>query len=152
MPRIDDTDRRYASLLLRYHRLLGGQETSDEAIQVEDEMTALWQQLDPVQRKSLSGLASDLSWVRPVGRLAPKPEDVSLEDCDTLDEARRIGDWHELLHQIRVCASSIPWSDSARLRAEAWSSLGQADLAGVFWEFSRLSSDVSSSSEPKPRG
>jgi hypothetical protein len=49
----------YADRLLHHHRLLAeGKETGDETVAVEDEMTDLWERLDLVQRKSLSGLGS----------------------------------------------------------------------------------------------
>lgn len=155
-PAVNEVYLEYASRLLQHHRLLAeGRESSDEAILVEDEMTELWEQLDPVQRKSLSGLGSDLNWVRRGGQpapYAPKPDDVSPEDRKALEEAGRVGDWHRLLHQLRACATSIPWSESARLRAEAWSKLGQAHIAGVFQEFLSRAPDLSSSSGPKPQG
>jgi hypothetical protein len=141
-PTMNETYLEYAKRLLQHHRLLaGGKETADETITVEDEMTELWDRLDPIQRKSLSGLSSDLNWVRRGGApapLGPKPEDVSPADRHALDEARNASDWHRLLHQLRVCAPSIAVVDLARLRAETWSRLGQAGIAGAFQEFSRL--------------
>jgi hypothetical protein len=138
-PTVNDRYKEYADLLLEHHRRLAeGEETADEMIRVEDEMTELWEQLDPIQRKSLSGLGSDLNWVRRGGTpapLAPRPEDVSPEALKSLDETRNASNWHTLLHQLRLCGSAIPASDLARLRAETWSKLGEPQIAGVFLEF-----------------
>jgi hypothetical protein len=141
-PRMDEVYLEYAKRLLRHHELLTeGKESANETSQVEDEMTELWDQLDAIQRKSLSGLGSDFHWVRRDGRpahWAPGARELSPEDRTALDEARARADWHRLLHQLRVCAPSLPTIDLAEQRAEIWSTLGQPLIARVFDEFSRL--------------
>ncbi len=155
-PTVNEVYREYADLLLRHHRRLAeGEPTADETIEVEDEMTELWEQLDPIQRKSLSGLGSDLNWVRRGGLaapLAPKPEDVTTEAWKALDEASNASNWHTLLHQLRLCGPAIPANDLARLRAEIWSKLGEPQIARVFRELLPHSLEESSSSGPRPRG
>ncbi len=149
-PTLNEAYLDYADRLLQHHRLLGeGKETADELRAVEDEMTDLWDRLDPIQRKSLSGLGSDLNWVRRGGTLAPrgpKPEDVSPADRQALQEARNTSEWHRFLHQLRVCAPALPVLDLARLRAETWSQLGQPRIARVFDEFCRHNVPSTSSS------
>jgi hypothetical protein len=155
-PTVNEVYRKYADLLLRHHRRLAeGEESADETIRVEDAMTELWDRLDPIQRKSLSGLGSDLNWVRQgagPAPLAPKPAEVSPEARKVLEQARNASNWHTLLHQLRLCGSAIPADDLARLRAEAWSKLGEPQIAGFFQEFLRHSPEESSSSRPRPRG
>jgi hypothetical protein len=145
-PVVNEVYREYADRLLRHHHLLAeGEESSDEAIRVEDEMTELWDRLDPVQRKSLSGLGSDLNWVRRGGRLAPlapRPEDISPGDWEALHAASAASNWHTFLHQLRLCGALIPVNELARLRAETWSTLGEPRIARVFQESLRLSSEV----------
>ena len=149
-PTMNEVYLEYADRLLQHHRLLGeGKEAADETLAVEDEMTELWDRLDPIQRKSLSGLGSDLNWVRRGGVSAPrgaKPEDVSSADRQALQEARNASDWHGVLHQLRVCAPLIPLKDLARLRAETWSKLGLPQIACVFDEFLRANVPSTSSS------
>ena len=61
-PAIDAVFREYADLeLRRHHLLLGGKEDSPEIAAAEDRMDELWTKLDDVQRRSLSGMASDLN-------------------------------------------------------------------------------------------
>jgi hypothetical protein len=155
-PIVNEAYREYADLLLQHHRRLAeGEESADETIRVEDAMTELWDRLDPIQRKSLSGLGSDLNWVRQGARpapLAPRPEDVSPEARKALDEARNASNWHTLLHQLRLCGSAIPANDLARLRAEAWLKLGEPQIARIFQELVPHSPEGSSSSRPRPRG
>jgi hypothetical protein len=133
----------YASRLLQHHRLLAeGSANADETVAVEDEMTGLWEELDSVQRKSLSGLGSDLNWIRHGGSLPPlgsKPDNVSSEGQRSLVEARNASEWHEVLHQLRVCAPYVPPSALASLRAEAWAKIGLLQIARAFSDFaSRL--------------
>jgi hypothetical protein len=145
----------YAERLLQHHRLLSdGKEAADETFAVEDELTELWDRLDSIQRKSLSGLGSDLNWVRRGGAFAPsgpRIDDVSPADRQALHEARNASDWHGVLHQLRICAPSIPLMDLARLRAETWSKLGLPQVAGVFEEFLRVNTSSTSTSS-KPSG
>jgi hypothetical protein len=154
-PTMNEAYREYADRLLQHHRFLGeGKDRADETLAVEEEMTELWDRLDPIQRKSLSGLGSDLTWVRRGGAPAPrgpKLEDVSPADRQALQEARNASDWHGVLHQLRVCAPSIPLVDLARLRAETWSELGLPQIASVFDEFLRVNAH-STSSSPRPSG
>jgi hypothetical protein len=145
----------YADRLLQHHRLLSdGKETADETLAVEDAMTELWDRLDSIQRRSLSGLGSDLNWVRRGGAPAPsgpKFEDGSPTDWQALHGASNALDWHGFLHQLRVCAPAIPVRDLARLRAETWSKLGLPQVAGVFEEFLRVNTSSTSTSS-KPSG
>ena len=141
-PAMNEAYLEYTSRLLQHHRLLAkGAETADETAAVEDEMTELWEQLDSVQRKSLSGLGSDLNWVRRGGSPAPldlKPRDFSSDDQRTLVEAKNASDWHTLLHQLRVCAPCVPPSLLAYLRAEAWAKIGLPQIAFVFSDFASM--------------
>jgi hypothetical protein len=149
-PKIDFAYLEYANRLLQQHRLLAdGNESSDETIAVEDEMTKLWEHLDSIQHKSLAGLSSDLNWVRRGGvpaPLGPRADDVSQESLLALDEATRASDWHRLLHLLRVCAPTFRTFDLARFRAETWSKLGQPLIASVFNEFCRLALPATSHS------
>jgi len=128
----------YAALLLRHHRLLvDGRVDADETAAVEERMTQLWEGLDATQRKSLAGLGSDLNWVRrgALAPLAPRPQDVSQADLGELARAKEAGEWHKVLHQLRVCTPKVPPAQSAQCRAEAWKAIGQPLIARVFSEY-----------------
>jgi hypothetical protein len=150
---IDDVYKQYAELLLRHHYLLS--EDKDEAPEteaIEEEMTTLWDQLNPVQRKSLSGLGSDLSWIRRKYQPAPKgrrPEDVTEQDFESLLQARATGDWHEVLHYLRLCAPKTPPSQTAYARAMAWSELGLPKLARVFYDVATSLERPEQNGEPR---
>jgi tetratricopeptide (TPR) repeat protein len=137
-PTIDDSYRRYVDLLLRHSRLLaerGDEDAETEA--VEEEMTGLWDHLDAVQRRSLSGLGSDLNWVRNGCQLAPRsrrPEEVTPQDRQAIVEALGRDDWHGVLHHARVCSPGIPPYELARTRAVAWQAIGFPQLAGRFFD------------------
>jgi hypothetical protein len=140
-PAMDETYLRYADLLFQHQQLLAtGREEADETTAVEDELMTVWEELDAVQRQSLSGLGSDLNWVRRGGVAAPRAGsrgDVSPEELQRLRMIEGSGDWHRLLHQLRVCAPALPISRLASLRAAAWSALGQPRIAAVFSDFAR---------------
>ena len=137
-PTIDDTYRRYADLLLRHSRLLaerGDEDAETEA--VEEEMTRLWDHLDAVQRRSLSGLGSDLNWARNGCQLTPRSrrsEDVTSQEFQAIGEAKDRGDWHGVLHHLRVCSPRIPPFGLAGQRALAWRAIGFPQLASVFFD------------------
>ncbi len=137
-PTVDEVYRRCAELLLRRHRLLSEAKDEDaEAETGEEEMTRLWDRLDAVQRRSLSGLGSDLSWVRRGFELAPRrrrPEEVTPQDFQSLVQARNDADWHGLLHHLRLCAPGMSPSQLASLRAAAWDRIGLPQLASVFYD------------------
>src|SRR5437879_1996397 len=103
-PTLDEPYRRYTQLLLRHHHLLSeGKEAAAETEVVEEEMTRLWERLAEAQRRSLSGLGSDLNWIRRGCRPPPKgrrPEEVAPQDCEALVQARAENDWHGVLHQL----------------------------------------------------
>jgi len=126
--------RQYAHLLLQHHRLLSeGKDQDTETI--EEEMTRIWDQLDGVQKQSLSGLGSDLSWVRRRCQLAPRgrrPEEVTAQDLQALVKAREDSDWHALLHHLRICCAKLPPFQLAYLRGSAYKEVGLSELATVF--------------------
>lgn len=135
-PIIHDDYLRYADLLLQHHRLLcAGIEESDEIESIEDEMTALWDRLDSVQRASLSGLGSDQNWIRRNGEPAPrgkKREEVTPQDKEALDRSIKEEDWHAALHYIRICHCLFPNDYLANLRSIAWLKLGFPEIANLF--------------------
>lgn len=137
-PTIDDAYRRYVDLLLRHSRLLaerGDEDAETEA--VEEEMTRLWDHLNDVQRRSLSGLSSDLNWLRRGCQPAPRsrpPEDVTPQDFRAIVEAKDRDDWHGVLHYLRVCSPKIPPFQLACQRALAWRAIGFPQLAGLFFD------------------
>src|SRR5947209_7469104 len=134
-PTVDNLYRRYADLLLQHHRLLSEGKAADAEIEkLEEEMTRLWDRLDATQRQSLSGLGSDLNWVRRQCHLAPRgrrPEDVTKQDFDFLAKAGKDGDWHSLLHYLRLCAPRTSPFQLAYLRASAWAGLGFPQFASL---------------------
>src|SRR5258708_5338149 len=100
-------------------------------------MTRLWGRLDGTQKQSLSGLGSDLSWVRRRCQLAPRgrrPEEVTPQDLQALVKAREDADWHALLHHLRICCAKLPPFQLAYLRGSAWKDVGLPELATVFYD------------------
>jgi hypothetical protein len=136
---MDAAYRDYAGLLLLRHRLLlDGKDADPETEGSERRLLELWQGLDDEQRRGLTGVASDLNWVRREGRPAPgakKAENVTGQDKQRLVEAEAAKDWHAVLHSLRVCAPAISTEDLARCRATAYALLGLPDLADVFRRF-----------------
>lgn len=140
-PTINEAYQGYLGHLLQHHHLLeAGQEESDEIELIEDKMTNLWYTLDDVQRQSISGLEADLVWILRDGLPAPrarKPEEVTLEDWQTLNAVVKSRDWHSILHQLRVCGSRIPPYALALSRAEAWDELDHPEIATLFHDFAQ---------------
>lgn len=138
-PAMDATYRDYAGLLLRRHRLLlDGKDADAETKGVERCLLELWQGLDEEQRRSLTGAAADLNWVRREGRPAPgakKAENVTDQERHRLIEAEAAKDWHAVLRSLRVCAPAVGTEDLARCRATAYALLGLPELADVFRRF-----------------
>ncbi len=136
-PQIDEAYRAYALLLHHHHHLLAtGREAAAETEDVEEELSRGLDGLDDAQRRSLSGLASDLNWVRracvppPKG---PKREEVTAGELQKLEKAEAASDWHGLLHQLRVCAPRVPPFRLAQLRAVVWNALSFPVLASTFY-------------------
>jgi hypothetical protein len=138
-PRIDECYRRFAELLLQYHRLLSdGKGESEQTSAVEDDMSELWERLDERQRTSLSGLGSDLNWLRRQGAPPPrarKSEEVTSADLEGLRKAKQGLDWHGMLHFLRVCAPKMASLELATLRSFAWEKAGLPQVGEVFSEF-----------------
>lgn len=135
VPTANDHYRRYAELLRRHNQLLSEGTAEGELDSVEDEMTQIWNDLDLVQRKSLSGLSSDLTWLRRGGRSAPKAKpatEVTADDLRELSQARDSHDWHKLLHYLRLCSAQLSPFEVAFLRATAWQALDFPQLARTF--------------------
>lgn len=120
----------YADLAVERHNLLcvmpealveeGG---TEELWRIEDKMAAEWQRLDNTQRQAVGGLASDLSWVRRNGSLAPKSHavaDVSLLHIKMLMRALSEYSVYEALHYIRICRPLTGNHLSAVLRASLY--------------------------------
>lgn len=142
VPQQDDQYRHYVELLLSHHsHVAAGANDSDEteAIEaIEDAMTQLWDELDIDQRRSLSGLSSDLNWVRRRGHLAPRatPSDrVTDADVERAIEASGRGEWHDVLRHLRVCSAKLSPVQVAKLRSTAWQQLGFPQIARQFAGF-----------------
>ncbi|HJT33442.1 MAG TPA: hypothetical protein VJ783_15470 [Pirellulales bacterium] len=101
-------------------------------------MTHLWDELDSAQKQSLSGLGSDLNWIRRRGQPAPRAklaDQVTDAEIERVVRACDIGDWNGLLHDLRICGARLPAAEIARLRATAWQELGFAKLSKLFASF-----------------
>lgn len=99
-PKVDDQYLRYAELLIEQHHLLCRGASDDDLEAIEDQMTTLWDALDAAQRQSLSGLGSDMNWLRRGGKHAPKASSAQQAadgELRELYEARDRGDWHRVL-------------------------------------------------------
>lgn len=137
-PTIDDGYHQYADLLMGHFRLLAaGMDEADKTTAIEDAMSELWERLGADQRHCLSGLGSDLNWVRRRALPAPRqPRHTGTsQDEKALSKARREKDWHACLNLLRKLGLTIPPSRAAHLRGLSWSSLGFPTIASVFYDF-----------------
>jgi tetratricopeptide (TPR) repeat protein len=138
-PIINSEYKRYAELLLRHHYILcAGIEESEEIESIEDEMAAIWDRLDEIQRASLAGLGSDQNWVRRNGEPAPnarKREEVTEQEKRSLDRSIQSHDWHSCLYYIRICQSWYSKDSLATIRSVAWMNLGLPEIATPFLDF-----------------
>src|SRR5437867_4024333 len=128
-PTIDAAFREYADLeLRRHHLILEGKENSLEIADAEVRMDELWAKLDGVQRRSVSGMASDLNWVRRDGQPPPKgrqtPEEVTAAERQELSAAMELREWHRVLHYLRLCAPTFQAALLARERGIAYAAIG----------------------------
>jgi hypothetical protein len=155
-PIVDDRYRRYAELLLQHHRLLSeGRDEATETEAVEEEMTGLWERMDDAQRRSLSGLGSDLNWVRRGCRPPPKGRqsaEVTAQELQALAEAQGENDWHGLLHWLRLCAPRTSPARLASLRASAWAALQFPQLARLFSDLAAELGAGGDDDGPLPKG
>jgi tetratricopeptide (TPR) repeat protein len=138
-PKIDATFREYADLELRcHHLLLEGMENAPETVEAESRMEELWENLDETQRRSLSGMGSDLNWVRRKGEPPPNgrknPEEVTSTERQELMAAMGSKDWHKALHYLRICAPIFPIITLAQGRGKAYDALGFPSYASIFYE------------------
>lgn len=138
IPTIDDAYRQYAELLLRRHRLLLQSKDKDpQTEEIEDQLTEVWEKLDDIQRHSLSGIGSDLNWIRrrtkppPRGR---KQNDVTQQEIHELLAKKASNDWHGVLFSLRVCAPVISPEKLAYLRASAYDAIGFYHFASTFYD------------------
>jgi hypothetical protein len=138
-PTMNEAYLRYAGLLVRNHSLLAeGNRETKETKALEEEMTKAWEPLDSDQRKSLSGLGSDLGWVRRKGAPAPhgpRTEDVAAGSFQALLKAKDDKDWHLMLHQLRLCSPQTSSFKTAWDRGRAWAKLKQPRIAWLFYNF-----------------
>jgi hypothetical protein len=129
----------YADALLKHFRLLSdGKDESAEIEQVEEEMSRLWERLDHLQRRSLSGIGSDLNWVRRGGQLPPlgrRSAEVSQLDESELHAVQAAGEWHSVLGHLRERAAITPKATLAAVRAQCYRRLGLDAIAEVFDDF-----------------
>ena len=154
-PTIDAAFREYAELELRCHYLLLEEnENAPEMLAAEDRMTALWEQLDEVQRRSLNGMGSDLNWVRRKGEPPPsgrkKPEDVTATEQQEWATATRLKEGHKTLHYLRLCAPIIPIEKLAYFRGRAYEDIGLLSHARVFYEFATDLANVDMALKAQP--
>jgi hypothetical protein len=109
-----------------------------EILEAEDRMNELWENLDGTQRRSLSGMGSDLNWVRRKGEPPPKgrkePKEVTPRERQELLAAMESKDWHRLLHFLRLCAPEFPITALAHLRRRAYDALAFPAYASIFYE------------------
>jgi hypothetical protein len=136
-PTIDAAFLEYADLeLLCHHLLSSGKDETDEMADAEARMETIWGSLDDIQRRSLRGMASDLSWVRRNGEPAPKgrktPDEVSAADQQELATAIKTRDWHRILHYLRLCAPLFQAASLANERGAAYAAIGLPEYANVF--------------------
>src|SRR5262245_33361703 len=139
-PTIDEAFREYADLELRcHHLLLEGKEDAPETIEAEERMAELWENLDEVQRQSLSGMGSDLNWVWRMGEPPPRgrktPEEILPQQQQELVAAIGSKEWHKTLHYLRICAPIFPTVTLAHLRGSAYDAIGFPSYASVFYEY-----------------
>ncbi len=90
------------------------------------------------ERKSLSGLSSDLNWLRRGGTPAPagpKSEQIPVKDRLPFFVAWKSSEWHMLLHQSRITAFLFDPFALATTRAMAWEKIGQPSIARIFYDF-----------------
>jgi hypothetical protein len=126
-------------LELRCHYLvLEGKLSAPETSAAEDRLDELWEKLDDVQRRSLSGMGSDLNWVRRKGEPPPKgrkaPKEVTPTEQQELLAAIGLKEWHKILHYLRLCAPRFPIATLAHLRGHAYDALGCPAYASIFYE------------------
>jgi hypothetical protein len=138
-PEMNSVYHDYAALLLRRHRmLLAGEDADPEIRDIERRLLDLWPGLDDEQRRSLTGAAADLNWVRREGRPPPGAKtaaQVTNQDRQRLVEAEATKDWHAVLHSLRACAAVIGVADLAGCRATAYALVGLPGFAAVFRRF-----------------
>ena len=138
-PAMTDAYLAYAAHSLRYHDLqLRNDADTSAAEGLEEEMSAQWSSLDDVQRKSLSGIGSDLIWIRSKAVLAPrgrKLEEIEESDKRMLLEATKSNDYHAVLHHLRICAAAVSPEKLAFARGGAYRHAGLPRLGAIFHDF-----------------
>lgn len=136
-PAMDQAFRECADLQLRHHYLLlDNKDDSEEMIAVEARLEELWPSFDEIQRRSLSGMGSDLNWIRrncePPPRGRKTPDEVSSAERHELEAAMKSKEWHRILHFLRLCA---PWFQASSLASErriAYDAIGLPRYSSAF--------------------
>jgi tetratricopeptide (TPR) repeat protein len=149
-PKTDAAYREYAEMQVRRHFLLiGGKGESDEAGEIEERLSSIWEGLDETQRRSLNGMAADLNWLRRRGTPPPKGREVSEvteAELRELQAAQDAQDWHAILHHLRVCAPAVPLDMLAYSRATCYLKLDfpqiSAALADLTVELSHANGQI----------
>jgi len=115
----------------------------DQADELEEQLSVLWEGMDDTQRSSLNGIASDLNWLRrrgvppPKGRTASEVTESQLRELRAAQDAE---DWHAILHHLRVCAAALPQDLLAYNRAMCYVKLDFPQIAAAFTD---LTSELS---------
>ena len=127
----------YARFAVKRHILLcenpGAEEEEDtEPLwDIGDKMLDSWQHLNEAERQAVSGLTSDLSWIRRKGELAPKQVlEPIIELENGLEE-----DPYRTLHFMRICLPLLGKKRVATGRAAIYQKVFGGVASQVFKDF-----------------
>jgi hypothetical protein len=128
----------YARLAVKRHILLCEvperlpiKEDTEPLWDIEDKMSNSWQHLNEAERQAVSGLTSDLSWIRRNGELAPKQVlEPIIELENGLEE-----DPYRTLHFMRICLPLLGKKRVATGRAAIYQKVFGGVASQVFKDF-----------------
>lgn len=135
MPIVSQTpshDFRYSLQLLKQLHFLHqcGDDEGSEADDTREAAADLWWKLSQAEQQRLEGLSADLY---SIGEDRQVISNVSDEVAKSFRTATEAEDWDEALAVLRQHEKELPPRDVAAMRGVAWGTLGQQDVASLFF-------------------
>jgi hypothetical protein len=143
-PTMDANYKEYLRMILRW-RALAKRDAPEEQIDgLSEDIGKVWSDLDPNQRRSLSGIVSDQTWIdrdaAPNWIATPKESVTDDMLCDWIAAVFR-NDHHAILHYTRFCVNALPPLAVAFVRGKAYRALGLTEVADEMDAFAKKLSE-----------
>lgn len=138
--------------MLRMHQFaVAGEEDSDAADALREELDQSWGRLTAAERKQIQELSMDLyTLTEPPVEPDPALRSAAWNQLAEVDAASRRGDWQLVLEILRQAGPYAPPQFAAHYRAKAWNALGHPEVAVLFADQENALEATGSGSSVRP--